>query len=396
MERPLRIALVSTEFPPYTNWGGIAVYNAETSRRYQALGHHVTVIARVASGAPAVHTEEGVRVYRVGQPIWRKRLVGRTLDRLLHARAVGRQIMALGGASSFDVIETTEAGLEANALMRDASLSRRIVIQCNGSNARGERPPGLLGPLHAADWTWSDRIERSLVQRVNTVIVTSEATRRFLLSRGVDPSRIHMIHQGIDTARFAPGTRRTDGPLRIGFSGRLERRKGLSFIWKVLDGLDGRADIRVTLKGAIHPAARDEVEMGLARFSRWVSHAPPGQHSEMPEFYRSIDVLLQPSHFENFGLAYVEAMASGVVVFAGQEGGGSEIITNGHDGFLVDPQGDAAETVNRILAYAERRDLMWPVADHAVDTVARRFSLDRCVEAKLALYRTVAEGGGAL
>jgi hypothetical protein len=37
---------------------------------------------------------------------------------------------------------------------------------------------------------------------------------------------------------------------------------------------------------------------------------------------------------------------------------------------------------------------MWPVADCAVDTVARRFSLDRCVEAKLALYRTVAEGGG--
>jgi glycogen(starch) synthase len=394
MPRPLRIGLVSTEFPPYTNWGGIAVYNAETSRRYQALGHDVTVIARVAPGAPAVHTHDGVRVHRVGQAIGRKRWVGRTLDRLLHATAVSRKVLALGGASAFDVLETTEAGLEAHGLERDAALSRRLVIQCNGSNARGERPGGVLGPLHAADWAWSDRIERRLVQRARTVIVTSEATRSFLLGRGVDGLRLHLIHQGIDTSRFTPGERRMTGALHIGFSGRLERRKGLSFIWHVLEGLAGRADLRVTLKGAIHPAARHEVETQLARFGTWVRHEPPGQYTEMPAFYRSLDVLLQPSHFENFGLAYVEAMACGVVVFAGQEGGGSEIITNGHDGFLVDPHGDAAKTVNRILAYAERRDLMWPVADCAVDTVARRFSLDRCVEAKLALYRTVAEGGG--
>jgi hypothetical protein len=196
----LRVCLISQEFPPHTNWGGIAVYNGMLAHELAQRGHEVLVISRAHGGAPARELiEEGVCVLRVGTPIWRKMLMGRTLDRILHAQMVAAEVQPLHAREPFDVFETTEASFEGECLQRDASLRSRFIIQCNGSNAFGQTAGGVLAPLHRMDWRWSHRREQQAMRLAGHIIVTSDATREVVL------------RQGIDEPHAARGVRRTAG-----------------------------------------------------------------------------------------------------------------------------------------------------------------------------------------
>jgi hypothetical protein len=178
---PLRICIVSQEFPPWTHWGGVGVYNGTLARELARRGHDVWVISRSERGAPArERSPDGFTVLRIGATIRRKRLVGRTVDRILHARDVERTVLELDAHEPFHAFETTEAGLEGERLLRRPEFRRRFVIQCNGSNAFGQAAGGMLAPLHRLDWAWSFRREQRALALVPRVIVTSEATRAVL------------------------------------------------------------------------------------------------------------------------------------------------------------------------------------------------------------------------
>ena len=398
VSRPLRICIISQEFPPYTNWGGIAVYHGQLAAAYAARGHDVTVVSRTSPGAPFREERRGATVLRIGAPISRKRLTGRTVDRILHARAIWNTVRELDRDQAFDVFETTEAGLEGEQLVERESFRRRLVIQCNGTNAFGEAAGGLLGPLHRADWRWSFAREQRILRRVPAIIVTSEATRQVLLGQGLPASVMTLIPQGIDTRAFSPdGRAPRSGPVRVGFVGRLEKRKGIDFIWRVIEALAPTGRFEFHLKGALHPATRADTERRLAQYGAVVRHHRPGGHDEMPEFYRSIDVLLQPSRFENFGLAYAEAMASGVLVLAGQGGAGREVVTDGVTGYLLDPSGAIDKAVDVLERLAAGDSSLPSVCAAARRDVIERFGLDRCADRKLALYASLpsAREGGA-
>jgi glycosyltransferase involved in cell wall biosynthesis len=385
----LRICIISQEFPPYTHWGGVGVYNGTLARELSLRGHDVQVVSRADHGAPSEElTRAGFTVLRVGVSIRRKRFVGRTIDRMLHARAVEAAVRSLDRQAPFHAIETTEAGLEGERLLRVPEFRRRMVIQCNGSNSFGQSAGGLLAPLHRLDWRWSYRREQRSLALVPRIIVTSEATRAVLVGQGVATDKFRLIYQGIDTRQFHP---RSDAmsaaPLQVGFVGRLEHRKGIDFLWRVIEALGPAAGIQFHLKGALHPASLADTRARLASFATWVTHHAPSDHTAMPEFYRGLDVLLQPSRFENFGLAYAEAMASGVLVVAGIGGSAREVVRDAETGFLVDPDGSIDRVVALLRELVAHRDAYAAVRAAARTDVERRFSLDACIGAKLELYR---------
>jgi len=78
---------------------------------------------------------------------------------------------------------------------------------------------------------------------------------------------------------------------------------------------------------------------------RWVEFQ--ADRKLVGELYRRVadarGVFVQPAHFEAYGLTVVEAMSSGLPVFATCHGGPSEVIEHGVSGFHIDPEhGDAA------------------------------------------------------
>lgn len=394
MEKSLNICIISQEFPPHTNWGGIATYNSEFANSFSQMGHKVTIISRMSKGAPNYEKlKNGVDVWRIGRTVFVKNFVGRTIDKVLHAKAVYKKVLELDRLAAFDILETTEAGLEGELLLKDPAFANRIVIQCNGSNFQCVVPEGLFSPIHKLDKFLSYKKEQASLRLANHILTTSEATRHFLLQRGIAGSKIELIYQGIDTNRFQPAPKPVaDGVLQVGFVGRLEKPKGIDFIWKVMESLGPDPGMMFHFKGAIHWTTRKETEGNLKKFSKFAVYHPPGNHAEMPDFYQSLHVLLQPSRFENFGLVYVEGMACKLVVFAGKNGGGSEIICDQVDGFVIDPDRDAGLIADKLRAIASNPGNFQAMANKARETVIKRFSLHACALKKISYYRSVMNG----
>lgn len=104
-------------------------------------------------------------------------------------------------------------------------------------------------------------------------------------------------------------------------------------------------------------------EHGLDEQVRWI-----GMHMEKSvsgELYRYVadrrGAFVQPALFEAFGLTVVEAMSSGLPVFATKYGGPSEIIVDGESGFHIDPNhGELASAMMAdFFARCEEDDSVW-------------------------------------
>ncbi len=112
------------------------------------------------------------------------------------------------------------------------------------------------------------------------------------------------------------------------------------------------------------------------------------------ELYRHIadrrGVFVQPALFEAFGLTVIEAMASGLPVFATRYGGPLEIIQHGTSGFHIDPnEGDAAATaIAEFLHQCAADPAVWHrLSEASLARVAARYTWKLYAERMMTLSR---------
>ena len=94
---------------------------------------------------------------------------------------------------------------------------------------------------------------------------------------------------------------------------------------------------------------------------------------------------MQPSLAEGFGIAVLEAMASGLPVVATSVGGLRELVEDGTTGWLVSPA-DPEALANRIASLVREPDMRLRMGDAGRQRAAYRFSLDREASAIQAAY----------
>ncbi|MFH8799462.1 glycosyltransferase [Streptomyces sp. NPDC017936] len=164
-----------------------------------------------------------------------------------------------------------------------------------------------------------------------TVAVSSAVAGR-LRRWGVPASRIEVVPNGIDLARFRfdPAVRRRtrrrlglpDDAHVIGGIGRLHPGKRFDVLIRALASLP--ADHRLLLVGggpqeaALRRVAHESGVAGRVLFTGECAYAPDGGPGpDLPSLTCAMDVLASPSPEEAFGLAVLEALASGLpVVYA--------------------------------------------------------------------------------
>ena len=75
--------------------------------------------------------------------------------------------------------------------------------------------------------------------------------------------------------------------------------------------------------------------------------------------FRDSDAFIFPSRTETLGLVLLEAMASGCPVVAARSGGIPDIVTDGVNGYLFDPQGDIQEAINATFVQSSSNSLRY-------------------------------------
>jgi glycosyltransferase involved in cell wall biosynthesis len=180
------------------------------------------------------------------------------------------------------------------------------------------------------------------------VAVSAENARRLSGEYGIDPSRITVVHNGIDLEpfRLAPARRLTrrrmagvhENERMIVVPARQAPNKGHRFLVAaartVVDQVPGT---RFVLAGPGEPDPRVDRairDAGLAASFTDLGFLP---HAEMIEVVCGADLLVLPSLAEGLSLTLIEGMAAGAIVVSSAVGGAPELMTDGREGFLVPP-----------------------------------------------------------
>ena len=198
------------------------------------------------------------------------------------------------------------------------------------------------------------------VASADKVLMLSTFHKRSFLESGVPEEKLTMIHLGVDLELFKPRPwpGRT-APFRVLFVGQITQRKGISYLIRAFEQAN-LPDAELTLVGAICGSASPWVGTRAVRrkaqVPRW----------ELPTVYAEADVYVLPSIVEGFPLTALEAMASGLPVIVSEHTFGSDVITDGIDGYIV-PIRDSEAIADRLRYLYDH-----PSERHRIGAAARR------------------------
>jgi len=210
-----------------------------------------------------------------------------------------------------------------------------------------EWAPTLTGTLDSAEKLARKDDELRLATRV---IVASTFTKQTL---GDAPStaKIEIVPYG-GPAPVSDEIIESSGRLKVLFAGSLGQRKGLSYLLKAIEILQGKVELTLLGRKPVSGCAPLE---SAVRKHRWL---PSMSHDAVLREMRSHDVLVLPSLFEGFGLVILEAMAQGTPVITTEHTAGPDVIENGTDGFIVPIRSAEAIAEKLELLASDRERLM--------------------------------------
>lgn len=236
--------------------------------------------------------------------------------------------------------------------------------------------------------------------RTHVLAVSEFVAQQVRHTARVPVDRITVLHNGVDTARFAPEATAplrqavraelglNDGDVVFLFVGHNLGLKNLALCARVFRRLHAELpQARLVVAGKREPPWR----------APWARYAGAGRQPE--RFYAAADVLLHPTYFDACANVVLEALACGLPVVSSDRNGSAELITPDREGFVLPVCGDGAtilrqwqDAVRQLTCNAELRHRLGSAArclaeDHSLERYTAAFEtvLDQCLTTTLRL-----------
>ncbi|WP_027582463.1 glycosyltransferase family 4 protein [Bradyrhizobium sp. Ai1a-2] len=349
------------------------------ARAARDAGFEVHVATKVNNGASAIEAE------------------GFVLHRIPFRR---------GGLSPLAAIPTIKAVRQVEREIRP-SIVHHSGLQCcvfGSLAALGQNFPMVnaitgLGYIFTSGSRRSRLLKQSMMwllpwlmnRKRSNILVQNPDDREALLALGIKPDRMTLIPgSGVDDEALKP-LPEPDGPITIGFAGRLLVDKGIRALVSAHDLLRNQGrEFNLIIAGNPDPAnpasvSREEVEAWTRRPGiTWLGHI-----DNIVSLWRSCHIAVLPSHREGLPGALLEAAACGRPLIATDAPGCREIVRNNQTGLLV-PIEDAAALARAIALLAESPHLRARYGEAARQVVVEQFSARIIGSAIAELYNDLA------
>jgi D-inositol-3-phosphate glycosyltransferase len=402
-----RLAMVSLHTSPLDqpgtgDAGGMNVYVLELSKRLARQGIEVDIFTRATSSslAPVVEACDGVQVHHIHagpfEGLTKVELPGQLC---VFAREVLRA-EAAHPVGHYDAVHSHYwLSGQVGALARDRwgvplvhSMHTMAKVK-NDALAAGDTPEPAARIIG----------EEQVVEAADMLVANTDLEAKQLINLyDADPSRVEVVHPGVDLAVFRPHDKATvraelglppDAAVLL-FAGRIQPLKAPDVLLRaVAELLAQTPSLRSRLvvpvvggpsgTGLEHPESLAQLssELGLDDVVRFV---PPVAQDELARWCAAATLVAVPSYNESFGLVAAEAQATGTPVVAAAVGGLTTVVRDGHSGLLVDGHEPRAwaDALRRVV---EDDALRLRLQAGALEQ-ARQFSWERTADRMLEVY----------
>jgi glycosyltransferase involved in cell wall biosynthesis len=355
----LRVALLNPCYWPEVRRGSER-FVRELADGLIARGHHPRLITS-HPGWPSRTVEDGLEVVRVWRPPGDRLRRRMFEDHLTH---VPFSYVALRGGDQ-DIAHALYATDALAAIRWGRERGRPVVFSHMGIPHRRA----------LANRRWRIEITQRAITGADAVVALSQASAAaFQRWLGIEP---RVIPPGVDLAAFAPAPERTAEPTIVCAAALDRPRKRVGLLVEAFARVRRvRPTARLVLNRPRDPALEPHAD--------GVELADLDDREALARAYGTAWVSALPSRDEAFGLVLAEALACGTPVVGSNEGGIPEIVNSPAVGRVFDGD-DPATLASALLETLELAQDNGTAA--ACRARAEEFSVDRCVDRYVALYR---------
>ena len=394
----MRVGILTREYPPEV-YGGAGVHVEFLSRELRRL---VDVEVHCFGSG---RTEPGVTAYLPPAGL---------ADANPALRTIGVDLEIADALSGMDVLHSHTWYANLAGVLGAALYGLPHVLTAHSLEPqRPWKAEQLGGGYKISSWA-----ERQAYETATAIIAVSYGMRADVLHAYpfVDPARVHVIHNGIDTTMYAPSPA-SDVLARFDidrqrpsavFVGRITRQKGLRHLLAAAKDFDPDVQLILCAGAPDTPeiAAETQATVTALQASRsgvvWIHEMLP--RADLVQLLTHATVFVCPSVYEPLGIVNLEAMACETAVVASAVGGIPEVVADGVTGLLVpaptagpgasarplvEPEefeAGLAAAVNDLAANPERAEAM----GHAGrERAVREFSWDAIAHRTVELYESL-------
>lgn len=220
------------------------------------------------------------------------------------------------------------------------------------------------------------RIERTYLAHVDGAVCNSQATRRNVEALWPEPRPCIIARPGRGRleSRITAGQVRAralrPGPLKLIFLGNIIPRKGLHTLFTALAAIDDQ-DWQLDVIGdpTVDPGyvRRSLRFIARHRLDHKVRFLGRLDDASLPASLSDGHLMVMPSDYEGFGIAYLDGMAFGLPAVATTAGGAGEIVRDDYNGLLLTP-GDVDGLVGGLTRLGQDRHALAEMGIAALET----------------------------
>lgn len=323
----MRILVVIYEFPPVGGGGGQVA--RDICHGLVNSGHEVRVLTAHLNDLPRQEQIDGFHVTRI--PSWRRQAYEADLLAMagfvISGSIAGFREIRRWHPDLIHVHFAVPSGPVAWLLSRYSKIPYVLTAHL------GDVPGGV--PDKTKNWfrffyPFTPQIWRD----ASHAIAVSEYTRQLAMKHY--PVDIQVIPNGVDLNRLDPGKIKVGSPPQIIFAGRFVYQKNPLQVVKILADLQDLPWNCMMLGDGV---LRKEVEREIKKHDLQERITLTGwlTPDEVIEWFAKSDLLYMPSISEGLPVVGVQALAMGLAVVASPVGGFVELVTEGKNGYLIQP-----------------------------------------------------------
>lgn len=371
----MKICMVTPTFFPMTGGTEVAIY--EIATRLIKQGHEIVLITRRRGSMKRMENIEGIDVHRVF-------FISNPADVLLLQFSLFNELKHIARAG--DIIHQFHPYIMGlTTVLTKKMFKKPLVLSLMGSDSFNPiRPVRKISyPYLAWVMNSSDVITSPSQDLANHAREQGCKKRIEIVPHGVNIDKFNLDNNGTEIRnKLGIG----DNEIMVLSIQRLVEKKGVKYLISAIPNIiKENPNVKFAIGGKGPEREKLENLAKKLNITKNVIFTGFISNEELPKFYSASNIFAFPTLYEQFGITYVEAMASGVPILTTKQGAAPEIIEDGKTGLIVPPR-DSEALADAILRLADSEKIRAEMGKAGREKAVKEYDWNKIVNRYQDIY----------